>query len=119
MERMIPVLVIIIPIAIVCWLLRAAGRKSGRSHGRSAAELMKRVQELQSRNAQWPQIQESLGVSEILMSIRGPHLFAPHVALNVIRHGCEVALRKNPGAGWWHALNEAKASMERVTRFGD
>ncbi len=84
-----------------------------------ATELMKRVEELQRSNAPWPEIQRVLGSTDILVAIRGPHLFAPHVGLNVIKHGCEIAIRKNPQADWWSALREAKASMERVTRCGD
>jgi hypothetical protein len=84
-----------------------------------ATELMKRVEELQRSNAQWPEIQQVLGASDILATIRGPHLFAPRVGLNVIKHGCEIAIQKNPRADWWSALAEAKASMERVTRCGD
>lgn len=56
-----------------------------------ATELMKRVEELQPSNAQWPEIQQVLVVSDILATIYGPHLFAPRVGLNVIKpwlRGC-------------------------------
>lgn len=98
---------------------RAYRPKVHRFAGSPAAELMKRVDELQRSNAQWPEIQQVLGSSDILVAIRGPHLFAPHVGLNVIKHGCEIAIQKNPRADWRSALAEARASMERVTRCGD
>ncbi len=46
-------------------------------------------------------------------------MFKPDTALTVIIHGCEVALRKTAKASALLGLQEAKRSMEKVTRFGD
>jgi hypothetical protein len=100
------------PIAIRSQVQRTTRRVSAR-------ELIGRVRELRRCNAQWPQIEQALGDSELLRSIRGPHLFAPRVALNVIESGCEFAMQKNPQADAHAALAEAKSSMEKITKLGD
>ena len=49
----------------------------------------------------------------------GAWLFAPATALNVIHHGCELALRSSSHASALSALRAAGGSMEKVTRYGD
>ena len=60
----------------------------------SVAEVVRHVKELQAANAQWPEIWQALNpngdpqVQDLLVELRGPHMFAPHVALNVLEEGC-------------------------------
>lgn len=130
MQKETLILVVVIIAGIFWWLTRPRARREStpvaiRSQVQrttcrvSATELIGRVRELRRCNAQWPEIEQALGAGEILRSIRGAHLFAPHVALNVIESGCEFAMQKNPQADAHAALVEAKSSMEKITRFGD
>src|SRR5262245_7753978 len=82
--------------------------------GPTAAELAERIAELRRRpDAGWPEIWQALeadgddATQRLLAELRGPHLFAPHVALNVLEEGCRRALAKNPAAGRLDALQEA------------
>ena len=91
----------------------------------SAHEMKARTARLLATNASWPQIVADLNPSNDadiqaeLQRIRGPHMFAPATALNVIRHGCELALRSSSHASALSALRAAGDSMEKVTRYGD
>ena len=84
-----------------------------------------RTTRLLAIDAGWPQIIADLnpsGDADIqaeLERLRGPHMFAPATALNVIRHGCELALRSSSHASALSALRAAGDSMEKVTRYGD
>jgi hypothetical protein len=79
----------------------------------SAAEVCSRVQALQAANAQWEAIWSQLNpsgdpqVQELLIEIRGPHMFAPHVGLGVIEEGCQRVLASSPTADAVAALREA------------
>lgn len=91
----------------------------------SAQEMLERIQALKQQQAQWPEIwaslnpQENTKVQQLLVEIRGPHLFAPHVGLNVIAEGCRQALRQNPQASGIQALEEALRSQGRITGAGN
>ena len=83
------------------------------------------VAHLLKANAQWPQIitalnpQNDPGLAAELSRIRGPHMFVPHLALQVIHHGCEESIRANRNALFIAAATAARVSMEKVTRYGD
>src|SRR2546426_269907 len=70
----------------------------GRRPAISAADILQRVQRLQTANAQWPEIWETLNpdgdavTQQLLVELRGPYMFAPHVALNVLEIGCQRAM---------------------------
>lgn len=91
----------------------------------SALEMKAQTTRLPAIDAGWPQIIADLNPSDDadiraeLQHIRGPHMFAPATALNVIHHGCELALRSRSHASALSALRAARDSMEKVTRYGD
>ena len=103
------------------------GENQLRNRGRepSAHDTKVQAQRLIKADAQWPEILNALNprgeneVANLLQALREPHMFQPGTALSVIIHGCDIALRKNNKAGTLSALQEAKGSMEKVTRFGD
>lgn len=70
----------------------------------------------------WPQILSTLDpandskVSALLVRLRGPHMFAPHLALGVLRTGCEAV---RPDASAQDAIKAAVDSMDKVLKFGD
>ena len=78
-----------------------------------ATELLSRAQILQHQQAQWDEILAELNptghpeVQQLLIDIRGPHMFVPHVALGVIEDGCDRVLALNPKADALAALREA------------
>jgi hypothetical protein len=84
----------------------------------SAAEMLSRVQRLRDGNAQWDAIWSALNpadegeVQRLLVEIRGPHMFAPHLGLCVIEDGCKRALALSPNADALAALREAIRSQE-------
>jgi len=86
----------------------------------SARQALERVQELRRVNAQWPDIGQSLNPNEdaktrdLLLELRGPYLFAPHVALNVLQIGCERALAISGAATLQQALRDALRADERL-----
>lgn len=101
-----------------------AGTK-GTLHARSSAKETTAVTtSLLASQAMWPEILASLNpdgdaeVARVLLVLRGPHMFAPHTALQVLLDGCAKALRVNPAATHLAALLAAQESMEEVTRFG-
>jgi hypothetical protein len=79
----------------------------------SAAEMLYRVAVLQDENAQWDAIWSQLNpsgsrvVQELLIEIRGPHMFAPHLGLGIIEDGCKRVLASSPAADGEAALREA------------
>ena len=60
----------------------------------SAADVLEEVGNLRRRSAAWPEVLALLNpdgdeeTQHLLEALRGPHLFAPHVALNVLEDGC-------------------------------
>lgn len=79
----------------------------------SAAEVLSRVHDLRDSNAQWDVIWSQLNpnadadVQSLLIEIRGPHMFAPHLGLGVIEDGCTRVLAASPDADALAALREA------------
>ena len=100
---------------------------SARPRGADAAveRLLETVKALQRSNAQWPEILSTLNsegdtkIGALLADLRGPHMFAPHTALSLLISTCEAKLRSQPTASKQDVLVAAKASMEKVTRYGD
>ncbi|OAI41918.1 hypothetical protein AYO40_06895 [Planctomycetaceae bacterium SCGC AG-212-D15] len=88
----------------------------------TATALLERVRTLQGGKAEWPDIWEALnpdGEAEsqrLLAEVRGPHLLAPHLGLNVIEEGCRQALARDPNADRIDALQAALQSGNRFTR---
>jgi len=88
----------------------------------SAEEVLRRILELEKRNATWPEILGALNpgndpqVQHMLTNLQGPHLFAPHVALNVLREGCQRVLAANPRADRMAALQAALKSGDPFSR---
>jgi hypothetical protein len=84
----------------------------------SAAEMLDRARSLQEAGGQWGAVFEQLNpqndpdVQKLLVEIRGPHLFAPHLGLGVIENGCRKALADSPGADGLAALQAATRSAE-------
>jgi hypothetical protein len=89
----------------------------------SATVALARVQGLRNRNAQWDEILSELNptgdteVQRLLIEIRGPHMFAPHVGLGVIEDGCKRALALSPKADALAGLREATRSQDPFVRY--
>ncbi|MGO8732470.1 MAG: hypothetical protein ACLQVM_06740 [Terriglobia bacterium] len=89
----------------------------------SATDLLSRVQVLRNGNAQWDEILSEMNPSDdpeiqrLLIEIRGPHMFVPHVALGVIEDGCKRALVLCPKADALAALREATRSQDPFVRY--
>jgi hypothetical protein len=100
-------------------------QKPRQAHMPSAMDLLATTKELQRAGADWVQIAGRLnpaghqGLAAAIERLRGPHLFAPHIALNVVAHGCEAAIAKHPQASALDALAAAERSLAKVTRAGD
>jgi hypothetical protein len=79
------------------------------------------VQRLQAVKAQWPQIMAELNphndqkTYQLLIELRGPHMFVPHVALNLIENAC----RRLQVGDVQTVLNLACENMKKITQFGD
>jgi hypothetical protein len=88
----------------------------------SAAEVLQRVNELQKANAQWPEIWQALNpdgdaqTQQLLSEFRGPYMFVPHLALNLLQIGCERALAGSPLASREQALREAMRADDQIVR---
>ena len=88
----------------------------------SAAGILSRVHRLQEANAQWNAILPELNpnrdpeVQQLLLEIREPHLFAPHLALAVIEDGCKRVLASSRGADAVAALRMATGKAEPFVR---
>jgi hypothetical protein len=84
----------------------------------SATEVLSRVQVLRDGNAQWDEILSELNptgdrdVQQLLMAIRGPHMFGPHLGLGVIEDGCKRVLALSANADALDALREAARRQE-------
>jgi hypothetical protein len=89
----------------------------------SATEVLSRVKALRDGNAQWDEILSELNptgdpdVQQLLIEIRGPHMFVPHVGLGVIEDGCERALALSPKADALSALREATGRQDPFVRY--
>jgi hypothetical protein len=111
------------------WWKRIFGRWGSRSgtrkvrvDSRSARDLLRRVRAMREAGAGWPQILSTLNprndkvAAGLLTNLRGPHQFAPHVALNVLEDACERAIAANPRASDIDALREALSRSDFATR---
>jgi hypothetical protein len=88
----------------------------------NAAALLQRVVDLKKKGAQWTEIFSILNphnnprIHELLIDIRGPHMFDPNTALGVIETGCRDV---NGQADAITALEAAHRSMNRVLKAGN
>lgn len=86
----------------------------------TAVALMAEAKRLGAKQAGWPEIFDSLNpsqdkrVADLLIAVRGPHMFAPGVAMRVVQAGCEYALRSNERADSVAALQAAQSGVDRV-----
>ena len=88
----------------------------------NAAAMLQRVVDLRTKSAQWTEIFSTLNphnnprIHELLIDIRGPHMFDPNTALGVIETGCRDV---NGQSDAITALEAAQRSMNRVLRAGN
>ena len=88
----------------------------------NAATLLQQVLELRKGSAQWTEIFSTLNphnnprVHELLIDIRGPHMFDPSTALSVIETGCREV---KPQSDAITAFEAARRSMNRVLKAGN
>ena len=98
---------------------RAPGRAKAESQY-TVTELLRRIQILQSANAGWEMIFEQLvpnndaETKRLLNLLRGPHMFIPHVGLNVLEEECRTIAAHSPRAEWITAFRAAEKTMERL-----
>jgi hypothetical protein len=87
----------------------------------TAGAIIHLIPKLRDKNAQWPEIMEALNpngekrITELLQAIRGPHMFDPRTALNVIEDGCRTTAKSAPAST---AFATAVDSMNKVVGFG-
>lgn len=108
------------------WKKSKSGRRPSGSRGPSkGASILDITRKLQAVNAQWPKIISELNprndpkATQLLLELRGPHMFAPHTALNIIVDACRSTLKTRPDASLCDILRNACESMKKVTRYGD
>jgi hypothetical protein len=88
----------------------------------SATEVLSCVQVLRRGNAQWEEILSELNptgdtdLQQLLIEIRGPNMFDPHLGLGVIEDGCKRALALSPNADALAALREATRRQDPFVR---
>jgi hypothetical protein len=96
--------------------------RGGARPGIPAASVLERVRDLQGREAQWPEIWQVLNpdgdgeAQKLLVDLRGPHMFAPQVALNVLEDACRRVLAGNPAADRLDALRAALTAGDPFIR---
>ena len=111
----------VLVVILTVWLLR---RRTS-SGGPAGPDLGEVIRQLRTSNAQWPTISAALNpkndatVSGLLKELRGPHMFVPHTALNIIEDAYASTSRANPRADVRDVLKKACGSMNKVTRYGD
>ena len=121
----IQVLIGVAVLIVVYVLWKFVGKRQTGKHGLASANFLPVIRGLQKTNAQWPEIMRTLNprndqkLSQLLIDLRGPHMFVPHTALNIIEAAARSTLKKNPRASMRHVLGEACTSMKVVTQFGD
>jgi hypothetical protein len=99
-----------------------SGNRKVRVDSQSASDLLRRVRALREAGAGWPQILSTLNprndrvAAGLLTKLRGPHQFAPHVALNVLEDACQRVIAANQPAGDIDALREAISRSDFATR---
>lgn len=113
--------IVLVVIILAVWLLR---RRTS-SGGPAGTDLGEVIRQLRTSHAQWPTISAALNprndatVSGLLKELRGPHMFVPHTALNIIEDAYASTFRSNPRASVRDVLKQACGSMSKVTRYGD
>jgi hypothetical protein len=86
----------------------------------SVSELLRRIVELQRVNAEWTAIFQVLNPDNHaetlrhLNQLRGPHMFIPHVGLNVLEEECRRIAEFAPRADCMTAFRAAAKTMERL-----
>ena len=91
----------------------------------TGAKLLNDVLALKSRDAQWPDILQTLNpddeprIRTVLLELRWPHVLVPHAALSLIETVCLAADRSGDASSRLDLLERAKLSMEKITRSGD
>ena len=89
----------------------------------SAANLVVRVRDLRAAEAAWPRILAVVNprndkvAAELLTELRGPHQFAPHVALNALEDACERTMASDSQASDIDALREEVRQSGRITKL--
>jgi hypothetical protein len=79
------------------------------------------IQSLQRSGALWPQIMAELNprndrqTQQLLVELRGPHMFAPHVALNLLENACQVLDNRGDHKD---VARLACENMKKITEFG-
>lgn len=112
-----PLLILVLAVAVSAiaffvWRMKPA------SKGESPLQV---VQRLQAGKAQWPQIMAELNpkndhkTQQLLLELRGPHMFVPHVALNLIENACRTLHTGDLRT----AVSLACENMKKITQFGD
>jgi hypothetical protein len=83
------------------------------------------IRQLRSSGAQWPTITATLNprndptIAHLLHELRGPHMFVPQTALNIIEDAHIATSRGHSNLSVGEVLKSACASMRTVTRLGD
>ena len=84
--------------------------------------MLSRLQHLRDRNARWDAIWSALNptddaeIQRLLIKVRGPHMFVPHLGLSVIEDGCRQVLAVSPNADALTALREAVRRQDPFVR---
>ena len=121
----IQVLIGVAALFVVYVFWKSVGKKPTGKHALTSANYLQVVRGLQKSNAQWPEIMRTLNprndrkLSQLLIELRGPHMFAPHVALNIIEAAVPSTLKAKPRASMRDILSESCSSMRKVTGFGE
>jgi len=103
------------------WWSRPTTREV-RVDSRSATDLLRRVRALREAGSTWPGILSAVNprndkvAADLLTRLRGPHQFAPHVALNVLEDACQRVIAANQRASDIDALREAIRRSDFATR---
>lgn len=103
------------------WVTERQNESGGpaRASRLTAAEMLSRVQALHQANAQWNTIwtelnpSAELSVQQLLEEIRGPHLFAPGTAMDLIEQACQFVLASSGGNDALSVLREAALRARR------
>jgi len=116
------VIVFIVAImAYAAWRL-IRRRRLGKPRGANILDVTRR---LKATNAQWTTIMTTFNphnnrhLHHWLIELRGPHMFTPHTALNIIEQACFSVLKDRPHATVKDVLRAACHSTHKVTRYGD
>ena len=109
----------------VSWRRNRSGVSGGGPNQSKGATILDITRKLRATNAPWPTIMAQLNprndpkATELLLELRGPHMFAPHTALNIIEDACQSTLKARPSASLRDILRNACINMRKVTRYGD